>query len=159
MNSEIRQKIDNYRKGAGILKELMEEIPETAWAYKPDADTWSIRQIVHHLADSEVFAYIRLRKLIAENGARLNVFDQYAWAEELKYQEQEPRLALDLYLLLNRLNADLLSRVPDTVWNTHAAIHPERGSITLSDWLNMYESHIHTHIGQIRRTYAQWQGQ
>ena len=158
MNREISRKINSYLHGAELLRDLMEGIPEAAWSWKPPDGGWCIAEIVHHLADSEVFGYIRLRKLVAENGSRLETFDQEAWTEELKYRETEPRLGLELYLMLNRLNAALLNRLPDIVWNTHAVIHPERGSLTLADWLDLYESHLHTHIEQIRRTFTAWQG-
>ena len=48
---------------------------------RADAEGWTPRQVIHHLADSEAQSYARLRRLIAEPGTVIQGYDENKWAE------------------------------------------------------------------------------
>src|SRR6266567_1111591 len=63
---------------AGITDEELDRRPD-------DPDSWTARQVAHHLADSESMAYVRLRRLIAEDRPLIAAYDEAEWARVLHY--------------------------------------------------------------------------
>ena len=53
---------------------------------RPRADAWTAREIVHHLADSEMTAAIRLRLLLVEDRPKILGYDQDAFVRRLHYE-------------------------------------------------------------------------
>ena len=148
--------LNEYARGYQKLKDAVEKYPEEMWRYKPDEHSWSIQEIIIHMADSEVNAFVRCRKLIAENGASIYAYNQDMWASELRYQEQNAGDALELFKWLRTTTYKLLKDTPDLTWATHAVNHPERGNITLDDWLEIYTDHVEGHIRQMQRVFDSW---
>ena len=78
----IAQYADGYRAVADALLKIT---PEELDA-KPDPGKWSARQIVHHLADSEMTAAVRFRLLLAEEKPVIKSYDQDRFAGRLHYE-------------------------------------------------------------------------
>lgn len=150
--------IESYNRAHQKLITTLVKCPRIMWDFKPAADTWSIREIIAHLADSEAHAYIRARRILAEPGRDVIAFDQDLWARELDYSAQEPDDALEFFRLARRMTTALLRRQPEEAWHrtTH---HPERGEITLDDWLEGFTRHPEAHLEQITRVFKAWQRQ
>lgn len=146
-----------YASGYRLLKDTLKSLPEECLHFKPKPEAWSIHEIVIHLADSEANAYVRCRKLIAENGSAVAGYDQDTWAVELDYSNQKIKRAVKLFKYLRKSTTEILAQVPEDVWNTHAIVHPEHGSMTLDDWLRTYARHVPLHIGQMNRNLEAWQ--
>ena len=75
----IAQYTDGYR---AVAEALLKITPEELDA-KPGPGKWSARQIVHHLADSEMTAAVRFRLLLAEDKPAIKGYDQDRFAERL----------------------------------------------------------------------------
>ena len=146
-----------FKDGPAHLEQAIQRYPKDMWDYKPNPDTWSIHEMLHHLADSEAHGYIRIRTLIAENGASASPYNQAAWAQELQYSRQNPEEALALFRALRCLTADLLSQVSEHVWATHAIVHPEYGSVTLEDLLRSHTGHVEMHLQEMAQVHQAWQ--
>ena len=147
---EYKKLMKRYTRGYAILKEQLEDIPEDAIDFKPSADTWSIREILLHLTDSEVHAWVRGRKTIAESGAEICVYDQDLWAKELFYAQMDYKDALELFRLLKKNMVSLLEKLPEEAWHRYV-IHPKTGKIKLYDWVILYADHVDSHILQIHK--------
>jgi hypothetical protein len=126
------------------------------WQYKPDADQWSIHELIIHLTDSEANSYIRCRRFLAEPGQALMAYDENQWALELDYHGQSPEDALELFRWLRKKSYDLIKNTSDEVW-LRECFHPENGTMTLDDWLDTYERHIPDHVAQMQAVYERWQ--
>jgi hypothetical protein len=133
----------------------LQEIPRDAWTFRPAPGRWTIHEIVIHLAEAEAHGFVRGRAAIAEPGCRIAAYDQDRWAAELGYLHQDPAEALELFRLLRQLTGGLLRRLPDEGWG-RTLEHPERGTMTLDDWLVLYDEHPQIHIRQIERNYESW---
>jgi hypothetical protein len=156
MNDEERlQQLQLYRLGFDTLTAVLRNIPREAWSFKPSPEAWSIHEIILHLADAEAHGYIRFRTLIAEPGARVNSFDQNAWASALDYSHHSTDDALDLFRILRRTTYDLIATLPQDAWS-RSVEHSTRGVLNLDDWLAGYDRHLMAHISQIERTAATW---
>ncbi|GMU87748.1 MAG: hypothetical protein AMXMBFR48_29890 [Ignavibacteriales bacterium] len=143
--------LTDYRNGYKKITEAMKNIPFELWDYKPSPEKWSVREILIHLADSEVNAFIRVRKMLAEPGSELMVYDQDKWAAALNYASQDIDMSMMLFKTIRESNYRLLVTLTDEEWG-RSAFHPERGKMSLEDWLLTYTSHVDKHIGQMFRT-------
>lgn len=152
---ERTQKIESYSKGYSLLTEALKQFPKEMWNYKSSLDRWSIQEILVHLTDSEANAFVRCRRLIAEPGNTVMAYDQSQWAKSLNYNNQNPEDNLQLFKWLRHTTYQLLKTVPEQVWS-HSIIHPERGVQTLDNWLDIYSSHVQSHIKQMQKNYQIW---
>jgi hypothetical protein len=125
------------------------------WHDKPTADEWSVHEILIHLADSEVHAYLRCRTILAEPGAALMNYDEHQWSVVLQYTTQDVNDALALIAILRRVTGALLDKMPAALWSQHG-IHSQHGPLTLDDWLETYTEHIAAHIAQMEARYTLW---
>lgn len=118
-------------------------------------DGWSPRQIIHHLADSEVNSYIRLRRLIGEeNGTPLPGYDEAAWAlnPTMGYKVLPLEHSLQLFTAVRSSSADTLQRLTPTDLDK-SGIHSEMGKYTISTWFDSYIAHPFDHANQINRAF------
>jgi hypothetical protein len=152
------QKIESYGSAHAQLVKALEQLPKEMWQFKPSPDGWSVHEIVVHVADSEVNSYIRCRRLIAEPGKSVMAYDESAWARSLGYHEQSVEDALELFKWLRLKSYRLIKTLPDSVWS-HTIYHPENGTMTMDDWLEVYERHIPEHVQQMQASYEAWKRQ
>ena len=115
----------------------------------PAPGKWTARQIVHHLADSEMTSAIRLRRLIAEENPLIVGYDQEEFARRLHYDR--PLEASLLALRAAReTSAEILDRLSEEEWS-RSGTHSESGNYSITTWLEIYAAHAHNHAEQIRR--------
>src|ERR1700736_199812 len=86
MDKQTRNRlIARYKEGYLMVAAALEGATETELDARPAPGKWSAREIVHHLADSEMTSAIRLRMLVAEEHARIHAYDQELFARTLHY--------------------------------------------------------------------------
>jgi hypothetical protein len=111
---------------------------------------WSIRQVVQHLADSELVGGFRFRMVLAHDAPAVPGYDQDLWAERLRYQDSDLATALDDFATIRRANLRLLQRA--TAEDMCRVLrHAERGDEPLSHMINLYAGHDLLHLRQIAR--------
>jgi hypothetical protein len=71
---------------------------ETDLARTYGPGTWSVRHVLHHLADAETVMFERIRRVLSEGRRVIWAFDQDAWARSLEYSTRPMSLSRDLYL-------------------------------------------------------------
>ena len=149
MDQEERQQlIAQYRGGyAAIAEALLKITPEELDA-KPGPDRWSAREIVHHLADSEMTSAIRLRRLLAEERPMIQGYDQDEFARRL-YYDRPHESSLELFKYTRLATAELLERLQPADW-LREGTHSESGRYSVETWLKIYADHAHKHARQIR---------
>jgi hypothetical protein len=110
---------------------------------------WSTRQVVHHLADSESMAYIRLRRLVAEDDPTIIGYDEPEWARRLHYDRPiEPSVAV--VRAVRGASLQLMQSMTTEEWE-RTGTHSESGPYSVDRWLSIYANHPHEHADQIRR--------
>ncbi len=72
------------------LKKLIKKVSKQDYnkSYRPGG--WTVRQIVHHLADSHVNAYIRMKLAVTETGPVVKLYEEALWAELPDSKELSP---------------------------------------------------------------------
>lgn len=113
---------------------------------------WSVRQIVHHVADSHVNAVMRFKRPLTEDRPDISVYDQDAIALLADYDlPLAPSLAI-LHGLHTRFVA-LLEGLEDSQW-ARTGLHPEWGEVSVEEIAQRYADHGDNHIQQIQKTLA-----
>ena len=111
---------------------------------------WTARQIVHHLADSEMTSAIRLRRLLAEENPIITGYDEGEFVRRLHYDARPIGPSLDALAAARATSLQLLERLTDEDW-ARAGTHSESGRYGVDDWLRIYAAHGRDHADQIRR--------
>lgn len=137
---------DGYHQVADALKDITpEELDFQAMPGK-----WTCREIIHHLADSEMRSAIRLRRLLAEENPRIIGYDQEEYARKLHYTTRPIGPSLMALQSARESTAQLIDSMTETDWQ-RTATHSESGAYSPEIWLGIYASHAHNHADQIRR--------
>lgn len=141
--SEIEQLPSKLGATLDGLSEKTLEIP-----YRPGG--WTVRQVVHHLADSHINSYIRFRWTLTEETPIIKAYNQSAWADLPDARYGDVQLSLQLLqavharwvALLKKLNMEDLER---------SYIHPESNSeFQLNRVLGLYAWHGNHHLAHIQ---------
>ena len=111
---------------------------------------WSVRYLLHHLADSESVLYYRIRRVISEPKQVIWVYDQDAWAKALDYSTIPLELARDLYVA-SRAGVIHQARRHYETSGDITFVHSETGRRTLKDEFDKVVSHNEHHVRDIER--------
>jgi hypothetical protein len=150
MENEVRQQlIEKYRAGYDEIVRALEGITDAELDFRPAPGKWSPREVVHHLADSEMTSAIRLRLLIAEDGPRIVGYDQDAFARSLFY-DRPIEDSLAAFRAARATTSAILDRLSDEQF-ARTGTHTESGAYGVEKWLAIYAAHAHGHADQIRR--------
>jgi hypothetical protein len=114
--------------------------------YRPDG--WTVRQVVHHLPDSHLNAYIRFKLGLTEAEPTIKPYDENRWAMLEDGRHADPEISLALLDALHQRWVILLRSVrPEEFARTLK--HPEIGTLSLDGLLQMYEWHGRHHVAHI----------
>ena len=118
---------------------------------KPEApEKWSVKQVVQHLADSELVWGWRLRLVLSHDRPTITGYDQDAWADRLGYDKVDVKRALEDFTTLRAANLRLLKRATPADLQ-RVGVHSERGEESVAHWLKLYAGHDILHLNQIDR--------
>jgi hypothetical protein len=149
MDRAIRQAlVDRYKDGYRVVKEALAGASEEALDRRPAPGKWSSRQIVHHLADSEMTAAMRLRALLAEDRPMIRGYDQDEFARRL-YYDRPIEMSLEAFKAARATTAQILELMTELEWRREGT-HTEVGRYSVERWLEIYADHAHNHAEQIR---------
>ena len=146
--SELEDLLERFRRGPELIAVATTGASGAQLNFQPASGKWSVRQIVCHLADMELGAAVRFRKILAEDNPPIDSYDPDAWADRLHYEKHKFSQALDSFRRLRAENYELL-KDRDADEFSRSAIHPKRGSMTLLDVLRLYAEHAEKHAQQI----------
>jgi hypothetical protein len=140
--------LDQFRGGYIALEAALANITDAELDHPAPDGGWTARQVVHHLADSEATAYVRLRRLIAEDDPLIQGYDEPEYARRLHYDRP---IASSLAVLrgVRAASLDLLESLTAAEWQ-RTGTHAESGAYSVDRWLEIYAAHSHDHAAQIR---------
>jgi uncharacterized damage-inducible protein DinB len=121
---------------------------------KPEAPgKWSMRQVVRHLADSELVWGYRLRMVLAHDRPVITGYDQDLWADRLRYADADVGHALEEFSVLRRGHLRLLGAATEAD-RQRVGVHAERGEESVAHMIKMYAGHDLLHLRQLARIRA-----
>ena len=140
--------LDQFRLGYAEVEAALDGITDAELDNPTPDGGWTARQVAHHLADSEATAYVRLRRLIAEDDPMIQGYDEPEYARRLHYDRP---IASSLAVLrgVREASLSLLESLTPAEWERRGT-HEESGAYSVDRWLEIYANHSHEHADQIR---------
>ena len=109
---------------------------------------WTVRQVVHHVADSHLNAYTRIKLALTEDTPTIKPYKESLWAELPDGKTADPAISLGILDGIHyRLNLVVESLTPDQF--TRPARHPDLGLMTVDAFVQMYAWHSRHHLAHI----------
>lgn len=113
--------------------------------YRPDG--WTARQVVHHLADSHMNSYVRMKLAVTEDDPVVKPYDEASWAL-LPDNAEPPEVSLQLLdALTRRWTVFLRGLGPDAL--RRKFLHPENGPTRVDEAIGFYAWHGKHHLAHI----------
>jgi uncharacterized damage-inducible protein DinB len=131
----------NLSAAVRALSEKQHDTP-----YRPEG--WTVRQVVHHVADSHMNAYIRVKLAITEDQPPVKAYDENAWAK-LADNDMPVDVSLKLLEALHERWVRVLKAMTPEDF-TRTVVHTERGPISVDFLLALYAWHGPHHIGHVK---------
>jgi len=146
--AQVAKWIEEIRVLPSQLSEVVSELSEEELNQPYRKNGWTIRQVVHHIADSHTNSYIRFKLALTEDAPTIKPYKQDEWA---KLPDSTMPISVSLKIidslherwtyLLQSLTAEQLKRT------FH---HPDSGLVTLERNIGIYAWHGQHHLAQIR---------
>jgi uncharacterized damage-inducible protein DinB len=109
---------------------------------------WSVRQVVHHVPDSHMNAYTRVKLALTEEQPTIKPYDEAAWAKLNDVRDTPIEISLVLLETLHKRWDTILRAMTDADF-ARTLMHPEHGVMTLDALIAMYAWHGRHHVGHI----------
>ena len=114
--------------------------------YRPGG--WTVRQLVHHVPDSHMNAYVRTRMALTEDTPTIKPYAEAEWAQLDDARIMPIEVSLELLDNLHQRWVRLLDSLHDADFD-RAYIHPESGRVTLALQMALYSWHSRHHVAHI----------
>jgi hypothetical protein len=143
----IEDWITEIEKAPALLREAVKGLTEDQLdtPYRPGG--WTVRQVVHHLADSHINSYIRFKLALTENNPTIRPYDEAKWAELVDSRQPVDISLLLLEALHVRWVILLRSLLPEDYERTF--YHPDSGVMKVGVNIGLYAWHSRHHIAHI----------
>jgi len=109
---------------------------------------WTARQVVHHVPDSHMNAYTRVKLALTENEPTIRPYDEAAWAKLNDVRDTPVAVSLTLLEALHDRWVRILRALTDADFSK-TLLHPEHGVMTLDSLIAMYAWHGRHHVAHI----------
>lgn len=151
MNSEQRlQYIQTIEALPGRLRKAMEGLTEDQLNTPHREGGWNIRQVVHHLTDAHLNAFVRMKLMLTEERPMLKTYEQDAWAALPDSRSAPVEVSLQVLEGLHARWVLLMKNLSREEWQK-VGLHPEAGELSLQSLLNLCADHCRNHLSQILR--------
>ncbi|AXN38006.1 YfiT family bacillithiol transferase [Peribacillus butanolivorans] len=131
----------------GLLLEAVRNMDEEQLDTAYRTDGWTVRQVVHHLADSHMNAYIRFKLALTEDNPVIKPYDEGKWAE-LPDNKLPVDISLSLLEALHIRWANLLYSI-NSADLKKTYIHPDSGEVSVGENIGIYSWHGRHHLAHI----------
>ena len=115
--------------------------------YRPDG--WTVRQVVHHVPDSHINAYVRMKFAMTEDAPAIKTYQEALWAELPEAKSGPAEMSLALLDGLHPRWVAFMRMLTDADC-ARVYVHPELGRVTIDEAIALYAWHARHHEGHIR---------
>lgn len=143
--SDLKSRIDAYEIGSQTLRNAVDGINDQQINQPIAPGTWSIKEIVVHMVDSDLAATHRMRRIAAESMPLLVSYDENAFIAHLASNRVAIGDALNLFAANRVFTAQWLRTLTADAFD-RAGIHTQRGKVTLGEILAIYTDHLAHHL-------------
>ncbi len=147
-----------YARGGDDVQAAVAGLAEADLDLTRGPNEWSIRQIVHHLAETDAMFFMALKSALAQSGSTFirNPYDQDHWVEALAYKERAIEPSLVLLKAMRQNLAQLFQQFPDH-WDRYvllkfASWEGEGDKVTVGELMDSLNWHLAEHCAEIQET-------
>jgi len=137
----LRMLPERLRAAVGCLSD-----PQLDTPYRPEG--WTLRQVVHHVADSHANCYIRFKLALTEDWPTIKPYDEVAWANLSDSRRLPVEVSLAMLEALHGRWVALLETMSEEDFHK-GYLHPEQGRQNLAKALALYDWHSRHHTSHI----------
>jgi hypothetical protein len=148
--SEKDALIDRYEAGGAAFDDVLSMEPALL-TFRPAVDAWTIHEHVVHFLESDVAAFHRYRKAVAEPGGPAVGYDEEKWTPALNYQSASLADCIAAFKLLRKIAAAHLRSIVTRDWKALSYTHSTKGAVDLETWIIDYIDHVRFHREYIER--------
>jgi hypothetical protein len=148
-----RSSVDRYLAGGEEIRKVVKQLGGVPIDAHPIPGTWSIRQIVVHLMESDLIGSDRMKRIAAMENPLLVGYDESKFSELPGAEGIDIEQAAEIFSLNRRLTAQILRALPDDAFD-RTGIHTEKGKVTLAEQVQAYVDHLTYHLKFIEKKRA-----
>jgi hypothetical protein len=119
--------------------------------YRPGG--WTVRQVVHHVPESHMNAYIRMKMAATEDAPAIKTYEEQLWAELPDVKSCPVDVSITLLDALHRRWVTFLRTLPESELR-RPFVHPQWGSVPIDEAIGMYAWHCRHHTAHIENALA-----
>jgi uncharacterized damage-inducible protein DinB len=140
-----RRLIEEYVACGPRLRQAVAGLSREDLTARPGPGTWSIQEVIVHLADSDSISIDRMKRMLTEDNPPLLYADETAYVERLCTHEQALEDALTLFEVGRRQFARVLRNLPDEAFERRGT-HNRRGNVVVGAMVKNYIEHVDHHL-------------
>ncbi|HEY2904511.1 MAG TPA: putative metal-dependent hydrolase [Vicinamibacterales bacterium] len=143
--------VDQIADAPAVFRSLVQSLTDAQLdtPYRPGG--WTIRQVIHHVPDSHMNAYVRMKLAATEDAPAIRPYEQSRWAELPEAKTGPIAMSLDLLDALHGRWVAFMRALPEPAF-TRTFTHPEWGSVSIDRAIATYEWHCRHHAAHIRQS-------
>lgn len=142
--------ISNYLNTHQQLVQSVSSLNDEQLKWKAGPASWSVTEVLAHLADHSIVVSFRIRDILAGTTAQLPAFNQDAWVSGQYANHGSAADSLELYRSLLHYNSLLLGRLSADDWQK-SGINFKGETVKIVDIIRSFSAHVTTHLAQIER--------
>ncbi|MHA1984900.1 MAG: DinB family protein [Candidatus Hodarchaeales archaeon] len=146
MTESLNDLVSEVKNFPSKLQLLIETIPEDQ--LNQTIENWSIKDIIHHLADTHIVIYIRIKEILVNQPISVKPVNNQTWSALVDYKSAISSSLNIISGIHERLSVVLDDLTPEEFSKTFN--HPERGEISLNDYIRTLVTHGNGHIEKIQ---------
>lgn len=141
--------IDAIAAAPADLRSIVAGLADHALETRYRDGGWTIRQVVHHVPDSHMNAYVRMKLAATQEAPAVVTYDEVRWADLPDGRSAPVEWSLQLLEALHRRWVLFLRRLPGEAFR-RIYVHPDWGSVPLDEALALYAWHGRHHAAHVR---------
>ncbi|MNI66815.1 DinB superfamily protein [compost metagenome] len=142
--------LSDYLNTHQQLAQASTGLTEEQLKWKAAPASWSITEVLAHLADHSIVVSFRIRDILAGTTAQLPAFNQDAWVSGQYANSGNAADSLELFRSLLQYNGLLFGRLSAEDWEL-SGINFKGDTVRISDIVRSFTAHVQTHLAQIER--------
>ncbi|MFD0673113.1 DinB family protein [Cohnella sp. GCM10027633] len=142
--------IDSYLDTYEQLRQATEGLSAEQLRWKASEKTWSVAEVLTHLADHNIVVSFRLREILSGSTTKLPAFAQDPWVAGQKANEGKVEDTLELFRQLLLYNSRLFRRLEAEDWEK-TGVNFKGENVTAGGIVRSFVAHVQSHLGQIDR--------
>ena len=146
---DLNQLTKRMAASAEAVRAMVADVTGHQWTWRPAAGSWSVLEVVNHLADEEVEDFrVRLGLLIHHPGTPWPPTDPVGWVTARRYNEQDPDRSLERFLSERRDSLAWLGTLGAPTWDVNC-VAPWGSKIRAGDVMASWVAHDLLHTRQL----------